>query len=797
MYLNVTASKDTYVHNKILNNAYRTSDSNVGNAGTLDLFKLFGESALPGIEAVTQNEIISVTFPDHDSGESNLDGKYFILYDEEDTKYYVWFSIIGADPATPDPSVENATSVEVSIAADSSKVQIAAVASGVISALEKFSVTDNETGEIEISVDENGVVLNASNANIEDENFDITVTQQGMIPGTFNLDVDSDGVPETSVELSRILLNFDLSSLSNYQTLDVTHSDFKATLKLYDILDGQMAPTNFNVEIFPLANTFTEGIGRDTGAFSDLDICNFVTASYSSTPILWNEVGANAKGTVGGTNIDVFASQSDGEGGFNQLYVTKEFIEGTEEFSFDVTSIVKEMALGNIPEHGFRLSFSELEEQDGKTYFLKRFASRHVLNQYLKPRLTISWNDSFRDNSKNAIFDSSTSLFFQNAIKGTTQFATDYEYEVDGSANSLLLTLSTGSYSQEYSVSRMTANGSQDIAQPGMYSTTFNVNILDGETPRVVSSKKEIIRIEFVDHNEDSNNLLGYYFTIANNEEDPGDESEPSIYDFWFGIEGADAPAEATNNPTQITISAGDDADTIAASAAGIINGVSGITASVYSLGVVHAELDTAGTPETLFDTGTVDDEDFGLSRYQEGNTVTLQEHIISSGSILFNTQWSGNSSADGTGTEIILHTGTLNIKTPTRSAFNATRRNLVFSLLNAKKSYKTSEKAKLRVFSRDLNEELKSSKMSFDIDSIIFDEMYYRIRDVSSGDLIIPFESENNGTRLSTDSGGMYFEIDMSSLFAGRSYTIDLLIVSDGNEIVYECKNTRFKVEV
>ena len=780
MYLNITASKDTYIHNKILNSRYRTSDSNVGNAGTLDLFKLYGETPLPAVEAAKQSEVVSVNLPDHSAAKENLDGKYFFLYDEDDTKYYVWFSIVGGDVV--DPAVAGATGVEVQIASGSSKVVIGAAVTAVIDALDKFSAVDQESGEVEITVIEEAVVLNASNGNIEDDVFEISVTQQGSKAGEFNIDIDGDGVPETSVELSRLLLSFDLSGLGDYETLDVTHSDFNATLRLYDILDGQMAPTNFNVEIFPLANTFTEGIGRDTGSFSDLDICNFVTASYSSTPVLWNSVGANAKGNVGDPEIDVYVSQSDGEGGFDQLYVTKEFIEGTEPFTFDVTPIVKEMVLGNVPDHGFRISYSELEEQDGKTYFLKRFASRHVLNQYLKPRLTISWNDSFRDNSKNAIFDMSTTLIFQNTERGTPAFATAYE-KLD---NTLTLSLSTGSWSDDITVSRAAAYGDAGTQIPGMYSSTFTIDILDGVTPRVVSSESEVTRVEFVDHNEDTENLRGKYFSISTN--------IPASHDFWFGLDDdEDPPAGATNNPEKITISEGQSATEIAITAQSVIDAIAGASAEVFSLGVVHITLETADAPDPLSDAGTVEDDDFSVSRYTKGNSITLQDHIIASGSIEFETSWAGE--ADGT--SITLHTGNLVMETSTRSAFNATRKNLVFSLLNAKKKYKTSEKAKLRVFARDLNEELQSSKIAFDIDSVIFDEMYYRVRDVSSGDLIIPFESNNNGTRVSTDSAGMYFDIDMSSLFAGRSYTIDLLIVSDGLEAVYECKNTRFKVEL
>jgi len=44
MFYILTASKDTYITNKIINNDYRATDANVGMAATLDLFKLYDES---------------------------------------------------------------------------------------------------------------------------------------------------------------------------------------------------------------------------------------------------------------------------------------------------------------------------------------------------------------------------------------------------------------------------------------------------------------------------------------------------------------------------------------------------------------------------------------------------------------------------------------------------------------------------------------------------------------------------------------------------------------------------------
>ena len=48
MYRILSASRDTYITNKIINGEFRAVDSNVGEAGTLDLFKLYDESFLTG-----------------------------------------------------------------------------------------------------------------------------------------------------------------------------------------------------------------------------------------------------------------------------------------------------------------------------------------------------------------------------------------------------------------------------------------------------------------------------------------------------------------------------------------------------------------------------------------------------------------------------------------------------------------------------------------------------------------------------------------------------------------------------
>jgi hypothetical protein len=57
-----TASKDTYITNKIIDSSYRAVDANVGQAGTLDLFKLYNENKLNGEEELTELSRILVKF---------------------------------------------------------------------------------------------------------------------------------------------------------------------------------------------------------------------------------------------------------------------------------------------------------------------------------------------------------------------------------------------------------------------------------------------------------------------------------------------------------------------------------------------------------------------------------------------------------------------------------------------------------------------------------------------------------------------------------------------------------------
>ena len=277
MYRVLTASKDTYITNKIINNSFRATDANVGQAGTLDLFKLYSESTLSGSSAPT--------------------------------------------------------------------------------------------------------------------------------------------------ELSRILIKFDLEPLKKLTQsyLDISHSSFTATLKLFDVYGGQTTPSNYKLIVFPLSRSFDEGIGRDIVSFEDLDACNFITASISGdTAIAWNMTGANRQGLLGSEKADIISSGnlSDGEGTTAFLYKTQSFSTGEEDLSIDVTRIVSATLASQIPDHGFRISFSGSQETDKLTRFVKRFASRNANTIHKRPKLVIEYNDAVQDHHESFFFNISGSLFLNNFHRG-------------------------------------------------------------------------------------------------------------------------------------------------------------------------------------------------------------------------------------------------------------------------------------------------------------------------------------------------------------------------------------------
>jgi hypothetical protein len=452
------------------------------------------------------------------------------------------------------------------------------------------------------------------------------------------------------IELSRILIKFDLSPLRNTSNTNfIADSSFRARLELFDVLGGNTSPNNFNVEVFPLSQSFIEGTGRNVQQFLDNDICNFLSASVSP----WFLSGSNQKGNLNSSNIDVIVSGNLNDGLGTRFLGTSQSFSGPENLSLDITKVISGTIANQIPDCGFRISFTETEENDIQTRFVKRFSSRHSSNPLIRPRILISFNDSLRDDTESFFFDSSGSIFLNSFVRNQKSNLVSGSSLVPITGNNcVLLKLSTGSYEKF---------------------------------------------------------ITGSQFSIGNN----------------------------------------------------FVNGLYKANFSILS------------SDNTLVSPSS-----------------SLQNLIYESGSITFEKSWLSLDKS------ILFFKDFLTVKKNEINSFLTSPKELQFSIINCNKRYKRDEKFKFKVFVRDLNEFKFASKIPLRLKSIPISNVYYKIIDLATKKEIIPYLLENNGTLLSQDSEGLYFDLFFNNLPIGRQLGFYLKSNDYGNEREYFMEDVSFMVE-
>jgi len=301
------------------------------------------------------------------------------------------------------------------------------------------------------------------------------------------------GSDTTPTELSRGLIKFDLDPLRSItgSFLDFSHSSFKCFLKLADVYGGQTTPSNFRILVAPLAKAFDEGVGRDIISFSDLDSCNFVTASVSGqTPTIWTFEGANKEGLLGSGDIDIITSGNlhDGNGATAFLWKDQLFESGNEDLNIDITTIVSGVLAGQIPDHGLRISLSGTMETDEKTRFVKRFASRHATTPENRPKIVVHYDDSQIDHHENFFFNLTGSIFLNNFHRNQPSHMLDGRTgnEIKG-ANCAVLRIESGSHDRGTFFTHSVTASQHKIGThyvTGVYSASFAIGAFASGTLR-------------------------------------------------------------------------------------------------------------------------------------------------------------------------------------------------------------------------------------------------------------------------------------------------------------------------
>jgi len=245
----------------------------------------------------------------------------------------------------------------------------------------------------------------------------------------------SEKIPQT--ELSRLLIHFDLNplrSLVDTGKVDITNNSFKCILNLKDVYGGQTTPSNFTVDVFPLSASFSEGLGKDTAYYTDVDRCNFLSASSDA---LWGGKGCSLACFSTGSGDYITSSVT-----IPDTKVSQKFVTGEEDLFVDVTQIISATIKGDLPDSGFRISYNNILESNNHTYFVKRFASRQAYDESKRPKLLVKFDDSISDDAESLYLDSSSTLFLYNYAHGQLTNLLSASSPVTG-LNSLLLQLKT------------------------------------------------------------------------------------------------------------------------------------------------------------------------------------------------------------------------------------------------------------------------------------------------------------------------------------------------------------------
>jgi len=233
-----------------------------------------------------------------------------------------------------------------------------------------------------------------------------------------------------SQELSRILIQFPITSISNDRTAGTipASGSVKYYLRLFNAPHSKTVPKDFKVVIYPVSKEWQEGTGLDLEGYKDLTKgnigSNWMSAS-NSTP--WT--------TPGGDYSTATAN----------LIYEQTFESGLEDLEVNITPLVESWIAGDTDNYGMGVflsssyeayfssssgerSGSVLHNPDGatKSYYTKRFFARGTQYYFKKPVIEARWDDAVRDQRADFYFSSSlapsseyfNTLYLYNFVRG-------------------------------------------------------------------------------------------------------------------------------------------------------------------------------------------------------------------------------------------------------------------------------------------------------------------------------------------------------------------------------------------
>ncbi len=216
----------------------------------------------------------------------------------------------------------------------------------------------------------------------------------------------------SSAELSRIITQFDVTSISSDRTAGTIPGagGVNFYLRLYNAETSNTVPKDFKLVVSAVSRSWSEGDGLDLENYKDIGASNWIKASRNTS---W---------TTAGGDYHTLPK-------FEQTFET-----GLEDLEVNVTSLVEEWIAGTKQNYGFGIQLTSSQEASSSvnlggatsSYYTKRFFARGTQYFFKKPVIEARWNSSTQDDRGDFYLSSSlasaadnlNTLYLYNYIRG-------------------------------------------------------------------------------------------------------------------------------------------------------------------------------------------------------------------------------------------------------------------------------------------------------------------------------------------------------------------------------------------
>ena len=391
MIITIPASKDSYVTN-LKNQNFDAKNANVGQAATLDFFKLHNENK-------NANSWALLSF----TGLSN-DEDLIIITDGKGNEKTFEFDSNG--------NLLNNENIRLDISGEVDFSNYSQIIKNAINEEQDLDVTAYNNSNNELLLKQNktgssGDTLITLPTNITSK---ITESVNNIVYGKF-----------ARIDYSYGIIKFDLEKFKQKYVKSDTFAqgafnNLKAEIVMKDVTTGHTKPKDFDLQIFSINKDFDEGVGKDTIHFSDTTSnCNFINLNDSEDWAIPGFVSLN-------DDVDLISNQINGVNVESKMSVAK----GNEDLTFDVTDYVKsQLSAQAISDKGFVIGFPDSFLYNTKSYFVKRTGSKHLLNKSLVPTLVVKIPDHDyliprKTFTKNRYLNCAEDFFLYNIKNGKT-----------------------------------------------------------------------------------------------------------------------------------------------------------------------------------------------------------------------------------------------------------------------------------------------------------------------------------------------------------------------------------------